>query len=74
MGGENRETNLAPALSDAHRHDLRRTAASWAVADGVPIEQVALMLADSVETTRKHYAVFAPDYLRGAVDSIAGGR
>jgi integrase len=61
-------------LDDAHRHDLRRTAASWAVADGVPIEQVALMLADSVETTRKHYAVFAPDYLRGAVDSIAGGR
>ena len=61
-------------LQDAHRHDLRRSAASWAVADGVPIEQVALMLGDSVETTRKHYAIFAPDYLRAAVNSIAGRR
>ena len=62
-------------LDDAHRHDLRRTAASWAVADGIPVEQVALMLGDTVETTRKHYAVFSSDYLRAAVDSIAyGGR
>lgn len=59
-------------LEDAHRHDLRRTAASWAVQDGVPIEQVAMMLGDTVETTRRHYAVFAPDYLRQAVNSIAG--
>lgn len=61
-------------LEDAHRHDLRRTAASWAVHDGIPIEQVAMMLGDGVETTRKHYAVFAPDYLRAAVNSIAGAR
>jgi integrase len=61
-------------LTDAHRHDLRRTAASWAVQDGVPIEEVAQMLGDTVETTRKHYAQFAPDYLRGAVNSIAGRR
>lgn len=61
-------------LDDAHRHDLRRTAASWAVQDGNPIEAVAEMLGDTVETTRKHYAVFAPDYLRGVVKSIAGGR
>lgn len=61
-------------LEDAHRHDLRRTAASWAVQDGVPIEQVAMLLGDTVETTRKHYAVFAPDYLREAVNSIAGKR
>lgn len=61
-------------LEDAHRHDLRRTAASWAVQDGASLELVALMLGDTVETTRKHYAVFAPDYLRGVVDSIAGRR
>lgn len=61
-------------LDDAHRHDLRRTAASWAVQDGNPIEVVAQLLGDSVETTRKHYAVFAPDYLRGVVHSIGGGR
>lgn len=61
-------------LHDAHRHDLRRTAASWAAGDGVPIEQIAQMLGDTVETTRKHYAQFSPDYLRGAVNSIAGRR
>lgn len=32
------------------------------------------MLGDSVEITRKHYAMFSPDYLRGAVDNIAGRR
>lgn len=61
-------------LDDAHRHDLRRTAASWAVEAGTPIEQVAQMLSDTVETTRKHYAQFGPEYLRGAVNSIAGER
>lgn len=61
-------------LVDAHRHDLRRSAASWMVADGVPIEKVALMLGDDVETTRRHYAMFAPDYLRDAVDVLAGAR
>lgn len=61
-------------LTDAHRHDLRRTAASWALQGGSSFDQVATMLGDSVETTRKHYAVFAPDYLRGAVNNIAGRR
>lgn len=59
-------------LEDAHRHDLRRTAASWAVADGVSFDRVAAMLGDSVEVTRKHYAMFSPSYLRGVVDSIEG--
>jgi integrase len=61
-------------LDDAHRHDLRRTAASWAVQDGNAIEKVAQMLGDTVETTRKHYAQFSTDYLRGVVDSISGKR
>lgn len=61
-------------LSDAHRHDLRRTAASWALQGGASFDEVATMLGDSVETTRKHYAMFSPDYLRGAVDNIAGRR
>lgn len=59
-------------LSDAHRHDLRRSAASWAAHAGVPIEQIAEMLGDDVETTRKHYARFSPDYLRAAMDALAG--
>lgn len=61
-------------LEDAHRHDLRRTAASWAVQDGHSFDQVATMLGDSVEITRKHYAMFSPTYLRGVVNSIAGSR
>lgn len=61
-------------LSDAHRHDLRRTAASWAVQDGVSFDEVATMLGDSVETTRKHYAMHSPEYLRGAVAAIGGRR
>lgn len=61
-------------LTNAHRHDLRRTAASWAVQDGRTFEEVATMLGDTVEMTRKHYAMFSPTYLRGVVDSIAGGR
>lgn len=60
-------------LDDAHRHDLRRTAASWAVQDGNPIEVVATMLGDTVETTRKHYAIFSSDYLRDVVNSLAAG-
>jgi integrase len=61
-------------LDDAHRHDLRRTAASWALQGGASFDEVATMLGDTVETTRKHYAMFSPDYLRGAVDNIAGRR
>ena len=42
--------------------------------DGASFEEVATMLGDSVEITRKHYAVFSPTYLRGVVNSIAGAR
>lgn len=59
-------------LEDAHRHDLRRTAASWALQGGASFDVVATMLGDSVEITRKHYAMHQPDYLQGAVNSIAG--
>jgi len=62
-------------VSDAHRHDLRRTGASWAVQDGIGFGRVAALLGDSEEITRKHYAMFDPIYLKGVVDAIAtGGR
>ena len=61
-------------LDDAHRHDLRRTAASWALQGGATFDEVATMLGDSVEITRKHYAMFSETYLRNAVDNIAGRR
>lgn len=67
-----RAVSLA-GLSDAHRHDLRRTGASWAVQDGVSFDRVAALLGDSVEMTQKTYAMFSPTYLRGVVDSIATG-
>lgn len=60
-------------LVDAHRHDLRRSGASWAVQDGMSFDAVAALLGDSPEITRKHYAMFSPTYLRGVVDSIATG-
>ena len=59
-------------LEDAHRHDLRRTAASWALQGGATFDEVSTMLGDSVEITRKHYAMFSGDYLKGAVNAIAG--
>jgi hypothetical protein len=37
-------------------------------------EAVAALLGDSVDITRRHYAVFSPDYLQGVVDSIARAR
>lgn len=61
-------------LEDAHRHDLRRTAASWALQGGATFDEVATMLGDSVEITRKHYAMFSADYLKGAVNAIGGKR
>lgn len=60
-------------VEDAHKHDLRRSGASWAIQDGMSFDAVAVLLGDTVEMTRKTYAVFSPDYLRGVVESIAGG-
>lgn len=60
-------------LVDAHRHDLRRSGASWAIQDGQSFDAVAALLGDSVEMTKKTYAVFSPTYLQGVVDSIATG-
>lgn len=53
-------------------HDLRRTAASWMAQAGVPLEEVAAFLGDSIDMVRKVYAHFAPDYLRRAADAIQG--
>lgn len=54
------------------RHDLRRTAASWMVMAGVPLGEVAKVLGDSEEMIEKVYGRFSPDYLRRAVDALAG--
>lgn len=52
-------------------HDLRRTAASWMVMAGVPIEQVARYLGhSSPRITWKTYGRFCPDYLADAADAV----
>lgn len=53
---------------DLRRHDLRRTWASLAVMRGVSIFDVAKVLHDTVETTEKHYAHLAPNYLQGVMN------
>lgn len=67
----------AAGIEDAHRHDLRRSGASWAVQGGMSFDAVAALLGDSVEITKRHYAMFSGEYLRSVVESIesgAGGR
>lgn len=52
-------------------HDLRRTAASWMVMAGVPIEEVARYLGHtSPRITWQTYGRFSPDYLQGASDAV----
>lgn len=57
-------------------HDLRRTAATWMIQRGIPIEAVAQYLGHTdTKITFKHYAKFSPDYLRDAARALEkGGR
>lgn len=48
-------------------------AATWMVAGGVPIVEVARYLGDSERTTERVYAKHSPDYLRGAA-AVLGGK
>lgn len=52
-------------------HVLRHTAAVWMAEAGVPMEEIAQFLGHSnVDTTRRIYARFSPDYLRGAARAL----
>ena len=51
-------------------HILRHTGASILAANNVPIEQIAELLGDSIETTRKHYVKYQPEYLRNATTKL----
>lgn len=62
----------ASGVPDVHKHDLRRTGASWAVQAGHSFDMVASLLGDTAEMTQSTYAIFAPGHLRGVVESIGG--
>lgn len=49
-------------------HTLRHTYATWALAAGVPIWEVAKMLGDSVATVERNYGHGHPEYLREAAN------
>lgn len=54
-------------------HVLRHSAATWMVMGGISIEQVGRLLGHSdPRVTHRVYAKFAPDYLKSAVDVLAG--
>jgi integrase len=53
-------------------HTLRHTAATWMVAGGVPLHEVARYLGDSERTTERVYAKHSPDYLRAAARVLGG--
>lgn len=60
-------------VTDVTLHDLRRTAASWALMAGASFSEVAALLGDDVKVVQKHYAHFSPSHLRSVVDRIEGG-
>lgn len=51
-------------------HDLRRTAATWAFQDGVPLSKVAALLGDDEQIVRRHYAHVCVDYIDTAVNAL----
>lgn len=58
-------------LDDFRFHDLRRSAASFALNAGVPLTQVAALIADDERTAARHYAHANPQLLTSAVEMIA---
>jgi len=57
-------------LSDVTPHVLRHTGATWMAAAGIPMEEIARVLGNSVAICEKVYAKYHPDYLRRAVAAL----
>jgi integrase len=58
-------------IKGVSQYVLRHTAGVWMAKAGVPMEQIAAYMGHtSLETTRKHYAHFHPQFLRGAAKAL----
>lgn len=61
-------------LPDVSPHVLRHSVATWLAGDGVPLDQIAGMLGNSVKMVEKVYAKYTPDFLSRAVKSLSRGQ
>lgn len=62
---------MRAGLEGVSQYTLRHTAGVYMARAGVPMEQIAEYMGHtSIETTRKHYARFHPDYLRVAAGAL----
>jgi integrase len=57
-------------LEDVTPHTLRHTKATWLAQAGVPLSDIAGLLADSIRTVEKNYLHHCPEHLRGAVNAV----
>ena len=66
-----KESAKRAGMPEVSQYVLRHTAGVWMARAGVSMEKIAEYLGHtSLETTRKHYARFAPDFLRDASGAL----
>ena len=59
-------------LADVRIHDLRRTVATVALANGATFAEVAALLSDDERIVRRHYAHVAPALLETVIERVEG--
>ena len=61
---------MRAGLTDVRVHDCRRSGATWAFMDGIPLDTVAAYLGDDPVMCRKHYAHLEKGYLDTVAHSL----
>jgi integrase len=61
-------------MPDVSPHVLRHSVATWLAGDGVPLDQIAAMLGNSVKMVERVYAKYTPGFLSKAVRSLSKGQ